>query len=121
MLKPQHSIAKWRASELKESSAAQSHLNDLCQLLGEQTPTEADPTGETYCFEKGARKDTGGDFHLADQPEGVHQEMTLTPFDLFTGVITGCFALGCRLDRLAIYTARRRGWLAALLAALPPL
>ena len=54
-------IAKWRASELKESSAAQEHFIDLCRLLGEPTPAEADPTGERYCFERGARKDTGGD------------------------------------------------------------
>ena len=54
-------IAKWRASELKERSAAQEHFIDLCRLLGEPTPAEADPTGERYCFERGARKDTGGD------------------------------------------------------------
>ena len=58
---PGEFIAKWRASELKERSAAQSHFNDLCGLLGESTPTDADPTGEWYCFERGARKDTGGD------------------------------------------------------------
>ena len=58
---PGEFIAKWRASELKESSAAQSHFNDLCRLLGEPTPTDADPTGDWYCFERGARKDTGGD------------------------------------------------------------
>ena len=33
----------------------------MCRLLGEPTPAEADPAGETYCFERGARKDTGGD------------------------------------------------------------
>ena len=54
-------IAKWRASELKERSAAQSHFNDLCRLLGEPSPTDADTTGDWYCFERGARKDTGGD------------------------------------------------------------
>ena len=54
-------IVKWRASELKESSAAQEHFIDLCRLLDEPTPTEGDPTGERYCFERGARKDTGGD------------------------------------------------------------
>ena len=54
-------IAKWRASELKESSAAQEHFIDLCRLLDEPTPAEADPTGERYCFERGARKDAGGD------------------------------------------------------------
>ena len=54
-------IAKWRASELKERSAAQSHFIDLCRMLDEPTPTDADPAGEWYCFERGARKDTGGD------------------------------------------------------------
>ena len=58
---PGEFIAKWRASELKERSAAQEHFIDLCRLLGEPTPAEADPTGECYCFERGARKDTGGD------------------------------------------------------------
>ena len=53
--------AKWRASALKERSAAQEHFIDLCRLLGEPTPAEADSTGERYCFERGARKDTGGD------------------------------------------------------------
>ncbi len=58
---PNAFIAKWRASELKERSAAQEHFIDLCRLLGEPTPAEADPAGETYCFERGARKDAGGD------------------------------------------------------------
>ena len=54
-------IAKWRASELKERSASQEHFIDLCRLLGEPTPAEADPAGESYCFERGARKDSGGE------------------------------------------------------------
>ncbi len=58
---PDEFIAKWSATELNESQAAQSHFNDLCRMLGEQTPTEADPTGKTYCFERGAQKDSGGD------------------------------------------------------------
>ena len=57
---PYEFIAKWRASELKERSASQEHFIDLCHLLGEPSPAEADPTGEAYCFEWGARKDTGG-------------------------------------------------------------
>ena len=61
MMTPSAFIAKWRASELKERSAAQEHFIDLCRLLGEPTPAEADPTGEHYCFERGARKDTGGE------------------------------------------------------------
>ena len=58
---PGEFIAKWRVSELKERSAAQEHFIDLCRLLGEPTPAEADPTGGRYCFERGARKDIGGD------------------------------------------------------------
>ena len=58
---PHAFIAKWRASELKERSASQEHFLDLCRLLDEPTPAEADPSGATYCFERGARKDTGGD------------------------------------------------------------
>ena len=58
---PHAFIAKWRDATLKERSAAQEHFLDLCRLLDEPTPAEADPTGATYCFERGARKDTGGD------------------------------------------------------------
>jgi len=54
-------IAKWRASTLKERSAAQEHFIDLCRLLGVKTPAEEDPHGEWYCFEKGAKKTGGGD------------------------------------------------------------
>ena len=35
---PGEFIAKWRASELKESAASQEHFIDLCRLLGEPTP-----------------------------------------------------------------------------------
>ncbi len=59
-LTPNEFIAKWHASELKERSAAQEHFIDLCRLLGEPTPVEADPKGDHYCFERGASKDSGG-------------------------------------------------------------
>ena len=54
-------IAKWRAAELKERSAAQEHFIDLCHLLDEPTPAEADPSGTFYAFERGATKTTGGE------------------------------------------------------------
>ena len=54
-------IRKWKASNLKERSAAQEHFIDLCRLLEEPTPVEADPDGEWYCFERGASKLAGGD------------------------------------------------------------
>ena len=58
-LTPSEFIGKWRASSLKERSGSQEHFIDLCRLLGEPTPAEADPSGEHYCFERGARKDSG--------------------------------------------------------------
>src|SRR5512137_1383022 len=54
-------IAKWRKVELKERSAAQEHFLDLCSIFDHPTPAAADPTGESYCFEKGAAKHGGGD------------------------------------------------------------
>ncbi len=58
---PHDFISKWRSSVLKERSASQEHFLDLCRMLGEPTPAEADPSGDVYCFERGARKDSGGD------------------------------------------------------------
>ncbi len=80
---PYEFIAKWSASELKESSASQEHFIDLCRMLGEPTPAEADPTGKTYCFERGARKDTGEDgwadvwkrHHFAWEYKGQHANL----------------------------------------------
>ncbi len=54
-------IAKWRKVELKERSAAQEHFIDLCHVFDHPTPAFADPTGETFCFEKGITKHGGGD------------------------------------------------------------
>lgn len=52
---------KWQRAELKESSAAHEHFLDLCALAGHPTPAEADPTGATFCFERGVSKQGGGD------------------------------------------------------------
>ncbi|MDG4553090.1 MAG: class I SAM-dependent DNA methyltransferase [Candidatus Competibacter sp.] len=57
---PQFFIQKWRCATLTERAAAQSHFNDLCILLDEPTPTDADPAGEWFAFEKGAKKTGGG-------------------------------------------------------------
>lgn len=54
-------IRKWRSVELKERSAAQEHFIDLCRLLDEPTPADVDPTGDFYCFERGATKISGGE------------------------------------------------------------
>jgi type II restriction/modification system DNA methylase subunit YeeA len=58
---PEAFVKKWQAAKTKEKSAAHEHFIDLCRLLGEPTPNEADPEGVWYCFEKGAKKAGGGD------------------------------------------------------------
>lgn len=51
---------KWRSVTLTERSAAQQHFLDLCRLLGQPTPAEADAHGTWYTFEKGVQTTIGG-------------------------------------------------------------
>src|ERR1019366_5500850 len=53
--------ARWRGVTTGERASAQSHCGDLCRMLGEATPSNADPTGAWYAFEKGAEKLDGRD------------------------------------------------------------
>ncbi|MCL4788497.1 MAG: hypothetical protein KJ070_17180 [Verrucomicrobia bacterium] len=49
---------KWHRYQGKESAAYQEHFNDLCRLLGQPTPAEADPSGsDFFCFQKRVIKD----------------------------------------------------------------
>ncbi len=59
-LTPQQFAQKWGASQLKERSGSQEHFIDLCRMLGVGAPTDVDPTGEWYAFEKGVGKLGGG-------------------------------------------------------------
>ncbi len=58
---PAEFVAKWQGSTRTERAAAQEHFIDLCRMLGQPTPNDADPTGDWYAFEKGAGKAEGGD------------------------------------------------------------
>jgi hypothetical protein len=82
---PQEFISKWSRSTLKERSAAQEHFIDLCRLLNEHTPAQADPHGNWFCFERGAKK-TGGGKGWADvwrrhcfawEYKGKHKDLTV--------------------------------------------
>jgi type II restriction/modification system DNA methylase subunit YeeA len=53
-------VHRWKINSQSERASAQSHFIDLCQLLGEKTPSEADPSGERYAFEKPVSKTRGG-------------------------------------------------------------
>jgi type II restriction/modification system DNA methylase subunit YeeA len=49
---------KWSRYQGKETSAYQSHFDDLCRLLAQPTPNEADPSGtDFFCFQKRVVKD----------------------------------------------------------------
>ena len=49
---------KWSRYQGKESSAYQEHFNDLCRLLEQKPPAEADPSGsDFFCFQKRVIKD----------------------------------------------------------------
>ncbi|MBC7365357.1 MAG: class I SAM-dependent DNA methyltransferase [Undibacterium sp.] len=49
---------KWDRYRGKETSAYQEHFNDLCAMLGQPTPVEADPSGnDWFCFQKRVVKD----------------------------------------------------------------
>ena len=58
---PDDFIRKWRGVNQTERASAQSHFIDLCRLVGQPEPIEADPKGEWFCFERGATKAGGGD------------------------------------------------------------
>src|SRR5215216_3268566 len=53
-------VEKWERNQLNESATAKEHFVDLCRLLGQPTPNEADPLGKFYRFEKPLTKVGGG-------------------------------------------------------------
>src|ERR1035437_3539441 len=60
---------KWSRNQSKESAAYQEHFNDLCRLLGQPTPNEADPSGsDFFCFQKRVVKDAEL-FELHETPD----------------------------------------------------
>jgi hypothetical protein len=56
---PESFLKKWAASKHSERCACQQHFVDLCHLVAHTTPAEADPTGESFTFERGVEKAGG--------------------------------------------------------------
>lgn len=108
-------IAKWGKAELKERSAAQEHFIDFCRLLGHPTPAEADPTGDSFCFEKDAAKHGGGD-GFADvwkkgffgwEYKGKHKGLTAAYDQLLLyrdALESPPLLVLCDLDRIVVHT-----------------
>lgn len=108
-------IAKWRLVELKERSAAQEHFIDLCNVFEHPTPAKADPTGESFCFEKGVSKHGGGD-GFADvwkrgffglEYKGKHKDLNAAYDQLLRyrdALENPPLLITCDLDRIIIHT-----------------
>ena len=108
-------IAKWKKAELKERSAAQEHFLDLCRMLGHPTPAEADPKGDSFCFEKGAEKHGGGD-GFADvwkkdffgwEYKGKHKDLDVAYNQLLLyrdALANPPLLVVCDLDRIVVHT-----------------
>lgn len=58
---PAEFLSKWSKVALSERSAYQQHFLDLCALVGHEPPAKLDPTGDFFCFERGAEIHGGGD------------------------------------------------------------
>ena len=56
---PYEFAKKWEQANLSESAASQEHFIDICRLVGEATPAEADPNGDFFTFEKSLKKESG--------------------------------------------------------------
>ena len=56
---PQEFVAKWRKSTLKESAAYVAHFEDLCRLIDHPTPTDADPGGTFFTYQRTNLKESG--------------------------------------------------------------
>jgi len=108
-------IRKWSASNRNERAAAQEHFIDLCRLLGEQTPNEADPDGDEYAFEKGVGKVAGGDGfadvwkrgHFAWEYKGKHKDLKAAYQQLLQyreDLDNPPLLIVCDLDRFEVHT-----------------
>lgn len=59
-LTPEAFVQKYTALKANERAAAQTHFNDLCELLGVSKPLDHDPEALNYRFEKPVLKVAGG-------------------------------------------------------------
>ncbi|HVP12702.1 MAG TPA: DNA methyltransferase, partial [Phycisphaerae bacterium] len=112
---PQQFIAKWRPVNLTERSAAQQHFLDLCELLGQPKPAEADPEGAWYTFERGVRKSGGGDGwadvwmrgHFAWEYKGKHKNLVAAYEQLLRyreDLENPPLLIVCDMDRFEVHT-----------------
>jgi type II restriction/modification system DNA methylase subunit YeeA len=112
---PHQFIHKWKAAQLSERSACQQHFLDLCELLGQPKPAEADPEGAWYTFERGVRKMQGGHGwadvwmrgHFGWEYKGKHKDLAAAYHQLLQyreDLENPPLLIVCDLDRFEIHT-----------------
>jgi hypothetical protein len=76
---PEQFIDKWSRADRAERQAAQEHFIDLCRVLDEPTPNEADDA-DAYSFEKGYRRQTArAASPMSGFPERIITRVTRVP------------------------------------------
>ena len=114
-LTPSEFAAKWIGSTRTERASSQEHFIDLCRMLDQQTPNEADQHGDWYAFEKGAEKTAGGDGfadvwkrgHFGWEYKGKHKDLKAAYNQLLQyreALENPPFLVVCDLDRFEIHT-----------------
>jgi type II restriction/modification system DNA methylase subunit YeeA len=112
---PHEFIAKWKAANLSERSACQQHFLDLCDLLGQPKPADADPDGAWYTFERGVQKTGGGQGwadvwmrgHFGWEYKGKHKDLAAAYQQLLRyreDLENPPLLVVCDLDRFEIHT-----------------
>ena len=108
---------KWKPVALTERAAAQTHFNDLCAApWPNDDPVTADPTGDSFTFEKGATKTGGGDgfadvwkrghFRLGVQEEAPQLADALTQLLRYAAALENPpLHVACDTDRFTIVAA----------------
>jgi hypothetical protein len=111
---PEKFIEHWKNNSLTERAGAQQHFDDLCDLLGVDKPR--DP--ENYCFERGAKKDGGGEgwadvwkrdcFGWENKKPGRDLVKALAQLREYSGNLGNPpLLIVCDRDRIEIHTAFR--------------
>ncbi|MEX2287034.1 MAG: type IIL restriction-modification enzyme MmeI [Planctomycetaceae bacterium] len=112
---PHEFIQKWQRATLSERSACQQHFLDLCELLGQPKPAEADPEGAWYTFERGVTKTEGGQGwadvwmrgHFGWEYKGKHKDLVAAYKQLLQyreDLENPPLLVVCDLDRFEVHT-----------------
>ena len=112
---PYEFATKWGQAKLSESAGSQEHFIDICRLVGEATPAEADPNGDFFTFERSLKKESGrGGFAdvwrkncFAWEYKGLHADLSkaYAQLQLYRGALGNPpLLVVCDFDRYEVHT-----------------